>query len=84
MNNWIRIDARRFHVFVRNNLTGEESADTITLSKQQLQAAQTVGQSSKELIQRIYARHGFKVLAIGKADKLEGEVNLQTLFESRE
>ena len=69
MKNCIIIEARRFPVVIRNNVTGEVTDDTITLSKQQLQAAQLVGQSSKELICRLYQRQGCKVLDIGKAEK---------------
>ena len=47
-----------------------------TLDKAQLQAAQLVGMSSKELIYSIYNRRGFRVLDIGKAEKGRIEVEL--------
>lgn len=61
---------RRFHVSVRNQRTGGEETITVTVTKEQLQAAQMVGQSSKELIERLGSRQGYTALEIGKADKL--------------
>jgi len=43
--------------------------DLLVLDKQQLQAAQIVGQSSKELICRIYNQRGYKALDVGTAEK---------------
>lgn len=69
MKNVITIQARICMVMVRDERTGEEFSDLIALDKAQLQAAQTVGQSYKELIYRIYNRRGFKVLEIGGVRK---------------
>ena len=69
MKNSIKIEARRFPVVIRNTATGEVAADHITLSKEQLHAAQIVGQSSQELICRLYGRKGYKVLDITKPEK---------------
>ena len=80
MKNTIIIEARKFPVIVQNTVSGEITDDNIILSKQQLQAAQLVGQSSKELIQRLYGRQGFKVLDIGKADKKSVSVDLGVLW----
>lgn len=80
MKNSITIEARRFHVVIRDSASGEVIMDTITLSKQQLQAAQLVGQSSKELICRLYQRQGCKVLDIGKAEKKTLTVDLDVLW----
>ncbi len=44
------IYTRRFPVTIRDGRTGAEMQDYITLDKAQLQAAQLVGLSSKELI----------------------------------
>lgn len=41
------IHLRRFTVQIRDERTGETRQDAIVLSKQQLQAAQLCGQSSK-------------------------------------
>lgn len=74
------IHLRRFTVQIKDERTGETRQDTIVLSKQQLQAAQLCGQSSKELIYRAYNRKGFTVLDIGKARKVTVELNLEGLF----
>lgn len=73
---------RRFAVTVRDERTGETREDHITISKGQLQAAQTVGQSSKELIYRHYNRKGYKVLDIGKAEKRAVGVDLDKLYQA--
>lgn len=80
MKDKITIEARRFPVVIKNNASGEVTNDNITLSKQQLQAAQLVGQSSKELIYRLYQRQGSKVLDIGKAEKKTLTVDLNVLW----
>lgn len=72
--------ARSFTVVIRDG-NDVEREDTIVLDKSQLQAAQLVGQSSKELIERLYEREGFKVLHIGKATKREITLNLEELFK---
>lgn len=73
---------RRFAVTVRDERTGESWEDHITISKDQLQAAQTVGQSSKELIYRHYNRRGYKVLDIGKVKKRAVGVDLDKLYQA--
>ena len=83
MKNCIIIEARRFPVVIKNNASGKVANDTITLSKQHLQAAQLVGQSSKELICRLYQRQGSKVLDIGKADKKTLTVDLDVLWDCK-
>lgn len=80
MNTYITIEARRFPVTVRDERTGAVSEDHIVLDKAQLQACQIVGQSSKELIQRIYNRQGFRVLEIGKPERRSIELSLEELW----
>lgn len=80
MKDRITVEARRFPVIIKNNSNGEVTNDTITLIKQQLQAAQLVGQSSKELIHRLYQRQGCKVLDIGKAEKKTLTVDLGAMW----
>lgn len=80
MNNTITIDLRRFPVAVKN-ADGDILNDSIVISKNQLQAAQIVGQSSKEIISRMYLRKGFKVLDIGKAEKKSVSINLDSLWD---
>ena len=71
---------RGFDVRVKDERTGEVKEDVIILTKQQLQAAQMVGQSSKELISRTDYREGFTVLDIGKARKVTAELDLEGLY----
>ena len=79
--NRITIDARRFPVTLRDERTGEIQQESIILDKQHLQAAQMVGQSSKELIERIYHKQGFKVLEVGKADKMTVQLQLDRVHD---
>lgn len=53
----------------------------VPVTKQQLQAAQIVGQSSKELIERLCSRQGFTVIEIGVPDKLTAKLDLAELYE---
>lgn len=76
MKNIITIEARRFPVTL-----DDYSTDHIILSKEQLQAAQIVGQSSLELIGRIYKRQGYEVFDIGKAEKKTISLDLEKLWE---
>lgn len=76
MNNTINTNVRVFQVTIRDERTGTVSKDTVVLTKGQLRAAQTVGQSSKELICRIFNREGYTVLDIGKAVKRDIPVDL--------
>lgn len=80
MRAYEKIQLRRFDVRIQDNRTGETTEDTIVFTKQQLQAAQLCGQSSKELIYRHYNRAGFTVLDIGKATKCEAQLDLEGLF----
>ena len=81
MRNEITIQVRAFPVLIEDARTGERSSDMLVLSKEQLQAAQLVGQSSKELIYRMYNRRGYKVLEIGKPDKHGLALDLTTRYQ---
>lgn len=81
MKTTITIEVRRFPVTIRDERTGEVSEDHIILDKQRLQSAQLVGQSSKELIQRLYNRQGFRVLEIGKPERRSINLNLSELWQ---
>lgn len=81
MKNIITIEARCFPVVVQGTTESIKHKDSIVLSKEQLQAAQLVGQSSKELINRIYNRKGFEVLNIGKPEKKSINIDLSDLWE---
>lgn len=71
---------RAFPLVVEDQRTGDQRSDLIVLDKQQLQAAQLVGQSSKELIHRLAERQGLTVLEIGKPEKREISLNLEELY----
>lgn len=81
MKTYEKIHLRAFDVRIRDERTGETREDVIVFTKQQLQAAQVVGQSSKELIYRAYNREGFTVLDTGKAKKATAELDLEGLFQ---
>ena len=76
MNNELRIPVRLFSLIVRDERTGTLEMDHLTLTKQQLQAAQIVGQSATELIHRIYNRQGYRVIEIGKPARTSVEVDI--------
>lgn len=84
MNTYITIEARRFPVTIRDERTDTVGEDHIVLDKAQLQACQIVGQSSKELIQRIYNRQGFRVLDIGKPERRSIDLSLDELWRLHE
>lgn len=71
---------RVFPVRIRDERTGAELTDTITLDKPRLQAAQLVGQGSKDLIRALYNRRGYWVLEIGKPRKATATVELSNLI----
>ena len=80
MTNDVTMQARAYSVTVEDQRSGEKSVELIALDKQQLQAAQIVGQSSNELIYRLFNRQGYKVLDIGKPVKKEIVVDLTELY----
>lgn len=83
MKNEITIYLRVFPVDAHDHHTNKVIQDTVVLTKEQLRAAQMVGQSSKELIHRIYGGTGCEVLRIGKAEKREITINLEELVAGR-
>ena len=82
MSNVIKIEARRFPVTIKELATGIVGMDEITLTKEQLQAAQITLQSSKELITRMYERDGFEVLEIGKPERRTLEIDVGFLWDT--
>ena len=82
--NRITIEARRFPVMLRDERTGEITQASIILDKQRLQAAQLVGQSSKELICRFYNRKGYRVLEIGTPVRRSMDLSLEDLWDTAE
>ena len=77
------LQIRAFPVVIRDEKTDEDLCDMIVLDKPRLQAAQLVGQSSKELIERIYRKHGYEVLEILKADKATVQIDLFQLYDDQ-
>lgn len=71
----------RFYAQVWDSKTMENREESIVLSKDQLRAAGLIGQSSKELITRLFARKGLEVLSIGKPDRQTVVLDLDTLWE---
>lgn len=71
---------RAFPVQLRDRDTGSITHDVIVLEKKHLQAAQLVGESSKELIHRLYGRMGQEVLEIGKPERMEVPLDLQEIY----
>lgn len=82
MKTMYEVNLRAFPVQLRDRDTGAVTDDVIVLEKKQLQAAQLVGQSSKELIQRFYNRMGKDVLDIGKPVRKDVVLDLQELYEN--
>ena len=84
MNNTIAITVRIFPVLAHDHRTGKEEAITVFVTKEQLRAAQLVGQSSKELIERLCERQGYTVIEIGLPDKLSMNIDLEQLVKQYE
>ena len=81
MKNEIILTLRQFPVLAHDHRTGQEEAITVTVTKDQLRAAQIVGQSSKELVERMLDRQGYTVIEIGIPDKLTITLDLDKLLE---
>lgn len=79
MKNEITLALRVFPVLAHDRRTGQEKTITLPITKKQLQAAQIVGQSSKELVERLLNRRGYTVLEIGKPDKFTLTLDLDEL-----
>ncbi len=84
MTNQINLTLRQFPVVAHDHRTGKEEAITVTVTRDQLRAAGVVGQSSKELIERLCERQGYTVIEIGTPDKVTVTVDLDKLVEERE
>ena len=82
METTLSIRVRRFPVRIHDQSACCEREDAIVLTKEQLRAAELVGQSSKELIHRLYKRKGYLVLEIGKSEKREITLDLEALYQT--
>lgn len=81
IKNQITIYVRVFPVVAHDHRTGNEVAITVPLTKEQLRAAGIVGQSSKELIERLCDRQGYSVIEIGIPDKHSITLDLKELVD---
>ena len=79
VNTTVIIEVRRFPVRLKDG-SGKLVEDTIILTKRQLQAAQLVNESSKEVIRRLYRKQGLVVVDIGKPERQSISVDLNTLW----
>jgi hypothetical protein len=77
----VTLQIRAFPVLISDGRSKEARWETVVLTKEQLQAAQLVGQSSKELIYRICNRQGYNVGEIGTPTKREITLNLEELYQ---
>ena len=85
MTNSVTLNLLRSLVRLRDKKTGEEVTVFITLEKSQLRAAQIVGQSSNELIERIAASNGYDFLnVIDKANRMSVTLPLDELWRRGE
>lgn len=84
MKNQITITVRVFPVVAHDHRTGKEERITVPVTKEQLRAAQLVGQSSKELLERLCERQGYSVIEIGQPRKLSMTLNLEELIRKYE
>lgn len=75
------IQLRIFGVRIRDERTGEIKKDKVIFTKQQLQAAQMVGEGSVNLIRRAYSRTGYRVLETIWAEKREAILDLESLWK---
>ena len=81
MKNEITLHLLQFPVLAHDHRTGQENSITVTVTKEQLRAAQIVAQSSTELIERLCDRQGYTVIEIGKPAKRTVAVDLDKLLE---
>lgn len=79
MLNPIFITVRQFPVLAHDHRVDKEVSITVPVTKEQLRAAQLVGQSSAELIERLCEKQGYTVIEIGKPDKLYMDIDLEEL-----
>jgi len=84
MKRTLTIQLRVFFVHVKDERTGEVTKDRIIFTKQELQAAQMVGESSINLIYRAYNRRGYRVVDTITAVKREVVLDLEALWKGRQ
>lgn len=80
MKTEIKIPVRAYPVELKDTRTGERITDTIVLEKSRLQAGAMFDLGDEDIICRIYNRQGYRVLEIGKPQKMELTVDLAQLY----
>lgn len=81
MKTEMKIAVRAYPVKIRDERTGEITADLIVLEKARLQAGGLLGLTDEDIIRKIYNRKGLWVLEIGKAHKHEITLELHDLYQ---
>lgn len=83
MKTEIKIPVRAYTVELKDTRTGERITDTIVLEKSRVQAGAMFDLGDEDIIYRIYNRQGYRVLEIGKPQKVELSVDLGKLYASQ-
>ena len=79
MKNQIAVYLRTFTVIIRDERTGQEWADVITFSKEQLNSARLIHKTHEDLIYWAYNREGYRVMSIAGPTKKEAVIDLSSL-----
>lgn len=82
MKTAIKIPVRAYTVELKDTRTGECITDTIVLEKSRIQAGALFDLGDEDIIRRTYNRQGYRVLEIGKPDKLDLPVDLTELYKA--
>ena len=77
MKTEMKIQTRVYHVELKDTRTGERFSDTIVLEKSRIQAAALFDMGDEDIIYRTYNRKGYRVLEIGKPQKVELTIDLE-------
>lgn len=80
MKNVVTMEVRKFPLLLVKNDNQEAYSRHIVLTKEQLRAAQIVGESSKEVIIRLCTKQGYKVVNIGKPERKTLSLDLDALW----
>ena len=82
MTSEIKIPVRVYGVTIKDTRTGEVSEDRIVLEKSRLQAGALFDLGDEDIICRIYNRKGYRVLEIGKPEKVELTIDLEKSYRA--
>lgn len=83
MKTEIKIPVRAYQVTLKDTRTGEVMEDTIVLEKSRIQAAALFDLGDEDIIYRTYNRKGYRVLEIGKPQKVELAIDLEELYAAQ-